>query len=44
MNELNEKLTNKENQILEYIKTDQEKKRKIAELDSLNEDLNKVNE
>lgn len=44
MSELSEKLKNKENQILEYMKSEQEKKRKIAELDELNQQLSQSNE
>lgn len=44
MSELSEKLKNKENQILEYMKAEQEKKRKIAELDELNQQLSQSNE
>lgn len=39
MNDLSEKLKSKENQILDYMKADQEKKKKIGELDELNEEV-----
>ena len=41
LNELTEKLKSKENQILEFIKNDQNSKRKVSELDNINEDLSK---
>ena len=36
---MSEKLKSKENQILDYMKADQEKKKKIGELDELNEEV-----